>query len=510
LSAGAVSPSISNGGKFENCNFLILPNDPSAKYFAISPLTMQKAEKEQIIQLINSWRERSKLSLKQILARIQAEGCDVTRDMFENRFVRFDQKPDIAPELTMAVIAAFTKGLTLNERCMPVEAIELAKLTHMPINQIEAICQFFPESEFDKAFSLTASPKYKPAPTGPSRVHFPSKSYHRLIGRTQELQQLLTALRERKRKAVIAIVGLGGIGKTALAQEAMDQCWCEGIFQYIVWASAKTERFIGKGTRKIEVSDYSFEQWLDDIARQCKRDDFVPLSLEQKRLAVKQLLLEQRVLVVMDNLETIPDYEAFVDQLFQLLGQSKLLITSRHQLRLEYVFTLDLGGVDRHEGITFLREEGKERGIATMAQAKPDDLSAIHQVTGGAPLAMKLVVGQLSRLPLDNVLYNLQTASFAGPNYDFYRFIFKYSWDMLDLESRKTLVSMSVFDLANGSSAQSLSEISQIEVEVIQMALEQLILLSLVDINGNLQQHRYTLHPLTHYFILSDIVKKWS
>jgi hypothetical protein len=162
------------------------------------------------------------------------------------------------------------------------------------------------------------------------------------------------------------------------------------------------------------------------------------------------------------------------------------------------------------EGVAFLREEGEERGIAVVAQAKPGDLLAIHQVTGGAPLAMKLVVGQASRLPLDRVLHNLKAANFAGPNYDFYRFIFKHSWDMLAVEAQKVLVSMSVFDLANGSTAQALRQVSELTSEPVQLALDQLILLSLVDALGNLAERRYTLHPLTHYFIMSDIVKKWS
>ena len=45
-------------------------------------------------------------------------------------------------------------------------------------------------------------------PPTPLPLHFPGKTYHRLIGRSQELEQLLAALREPERKPVIAIVGL--------------------------------------------------------------------------------------------------------------------------------------------------------------------------------------------------------------------------------------------------------------------------------------------------------------
>ena len=484
---------------------------------------MQKSEKEQVVQLVSRWRERSHLTIKQIVARIQAQGCDLSRSMFENRFIRYDQQPAIAPELTLAVIAAFSAGLTHEERCTAAEAIELAKLTHVPIDRFEEIGRFFPADEFGQAFSRYAPTGLegsglkdqknkagpKAAPSLPLPLHFPGKTYHRLIGRSRELNQLLAALREPGRKSVIAVVGLGGMGKTTLAQEAMEQCWREGLFEHIVWASAKTERFVGEGARQTEVSDYSFEQLLDDIGRQCDRRDIAKLPPDQKRVAVKQLLTAHRVLVVMDNMETIPDSELFVDQLGQMLGPSKLLITSRHQVRHERIFTLDLGGLFEAEGLAFLREDSEERGIQLIAQAKRDDLVEIYQATGGAPLAMKLVVGQVSRWPLERVLHNLKAAKFAGPNYDFYRFIFKHSWDMLAVEAQKVLVSMSVFDLANGSAETALRQVSRVEPEAVQQALDQLILLSLVDVSGDLTTRRYTLHPLTHYFILSDIVKKW-
>jgi hypothetical protein len=230
----------------------------------------------------------------------------------------------------------------------------------------------------------------------------------------------------------------------------------------------------------------------------------------QKAAAAKHLLMTRRVLIVLDNLETIPDSDVFVDQVFQLLGQSKLLITSRHQVRHERVFTLDLSGLYEPESVAFLREDGEERGITIIVRAQPAELLEIHHVTGGAPLAMKLVVGQASRWPLERVLANLKAAQFAGPNYDFYRFIFKQSWDMLATEAQQVLVSMSVFDLANGSTETALQRVSQLDADAVRQALDQLILFSLVDVPGDAGERRYTLHSLTHYFILSDIVKKWS
>jgi hypothetical protein len=341
-------------------------------------------------------------------------------------------------------------------------------------------------------------------------LYLPPKTYTRLVGRSVELDRVMQAIRERTGKLVIAIVGLGGIGKTTLAREAMERALQEQLFTYAVWASAKTERFVGEGAVKTGVSTYSFDDLLADIGRQCHRLDIATMPSEQRIFAVQALLAKQRVLIVMDNLETVPEYDALVDNLFQILGNSKLLITSRHQVKHDYVFTINLGGFLVDEGVTFLREEGRERGINAVAQAERKQLVEIHEVTGGAPLAMKLVVGQLSRQPIQVVLTTLQQASSKGQDYEFYRFVYQHTWNLLSDTARMALVDMSVFPPIHGGTLQDVEAVSQLDPTNFWPAMDQLILMSLVDKVGQLGQDRFALHPLTQYFILADITQEWD
>ena len=99
-------------------------------------------------------------------------------------------------------------------------------------------------------------------------------------------------------------------------------------------------------------------------------------------------------MVVIDNLDTIPDCEAVIHNIYTILGNSKILLTGRHNIRLENAFTLALGGLPMLEGITFLLENAKARGITVIETADKEQLEKIHTATGGAPLAMRLVVGQ--------------------------------------------------------------------------------------------------------------------
>jgi len=320
----------------------------------------------------------------------------------------------------------------------------------------------------------------------------------------------MNALRDPKRKPMVAVIGLGGIGKTALAREALERCWEEKLFDHIVWTSSKAEHFVGEGIIKTGISVYSFDELLSDIGRQCDRVDIAQMPADQRQAAVKYLLASKRVLIVMDNLETVPESDKLAHDVFQILGQSKLFITSRHRVKHERVFTVNLGGFPEEEGVMFLREESRERGIEIVAQAARPSLVKIHQVTGGAPLAMKLVVGQISRQPMEAVLDTLRQASFTGQDYGFYRFVYQHSWAVLDMNARMALVDMSVFPPLTGGAADDVQAVSQVVGSDFWLAMDQLVIMSLVDRIGSVGQERFTLHPLTQYFIKSDITKEWA
>ena len=351
------------------------------------------------------------------------------------------------------------------------------------------------------------------SPQAPKQLpanYLPPKAYDFFTGRAQELENLIQRLESDKYR-LIALYGLGGIGKTALAREAVDQSLQKGRFHHVVWISAQPERFEGIGAVKSPVADLTFASLLDDIARQCRRAEWIKLSAAEKRQRIQEMLAAQPTLIVLDNLETVTDYETLIGQAAELLrGPSKLLLTSRHEALQTNVNALRLGGLCEEDSIAFLQQEARSRGISSLADAPRETWAEIGRVTGGAPLAMKLVVGQLGRQPLRVVLNQLCSASSASQDYAFYRFVFKHSWDMLSLAAKQALVSMSVFDAATGSPVGMAQQVSKLDEATFYPATDELIAMSLVNFGGEWGKQRYTLHPLTHYFILSDIVKRWE
>jgi len=114
----------------------------------------------------------------------------------------------------------------------------------------------------------------------------------------------------------------------------------------------------------------------------------------------------------------------------------------------------------------------------------------------------------LGRQPVDVVLDAVKKVSTADKTYELYRYIYRYSWAILDRAGRMVLVDMSVFPPLTGGTVADVESVSQVASREFWSAIDQLVRLSLVDKGGVAGQERYFLHPLTWNFIRSDITKE--
>lgn len=243
---------------------------------------------------------------------------------------------------------------------------------------------------------------------------------------------------------------------------------------------------------------------LDILLEQLNINILPSYTPEQKIASLTSLLKKQPCLIVIDNLETVDDYQTLLPLLRQLVNPGKCLLTSRHCLRVySDVFCLSLKELSQSDTLALLRYEAKVRGRPSLANASEDQLKSIYEVVGGNPLALKLIVGQIGVFSLSRVLENLKQV--RGRTIDeMYTYIYWQVWQALDAVSRDVLL---VMPLAHGGNLDQLAAVGKVNGDVLNQALEQLVSLSLVEVGGDLDERRYYIHRLTETFLLEEVVK---
>jgi WD40 repeat protein len=208
-------------------------------------------------------------------------------------------------------------------------------------------------------------------------------------GRMTELE-LLTTWMECDRCRVIALLGMGGIGKSALAAKVAQEM--QPKFEYVIWRSLRNA--------------IPLESLLCELVSFLSNQKMIQADLRQ----LLECLRSARCLVILDNLETIlegaqvgrfrPGYEGY-GELLRICGesthQSCLLLTSRETP----------GEISTFEGeglaVRSLRLSGDPE--AAMALLQSTDLvgNATEQWHlcdryGHSPLALKIVIASIRDL----------------------------------------------------------------------------------------------------------------
>jgi Cdc6-like AAA superfamily ATPase len=335
-----------------------------------------------------------------------------------------------------------------------------------------------------------------------ARIELPT--YTTLVGVEQPYNTILEVLSDETAQFIVSIDGLGGLGKTALADKVTRKLVHTTYFDEIAWVTAKQTHLSTLGRLKVDSSRpaLTFPILIDRLAEQFELNQDDRPRLEQQRL-VKQFLQQRRCLVVIDNLETMVDYDVLLPELKRWQRPSKFLLTSRLRLLDELdVFSFSLQELSRQAAVELMRLEAGRTNFTALLQASDEELSQIYDVVGGNPLAIKLVVGQARFYSLPQVL---QRFSNQQQQEDLFQYIYVEAWESLSNAGKTVLLTLTEAG-ESGFNFEHLHTVSDLPEEEVQQALEKLILLSLVDLGGSLMERRYRLHRLTEVFILNMFV----
>lgn len=326
-----------------------------------------------------------------------------------------------------------------------------------------------------------------------------------LVGVDNHLNTLLELLALPGSPWLISIEGLGGIGKTALANALVRELVLTSHFNDIAWVSAKQQELHPAfGVQESHQPALQADALVNSLLAQLQPDIPLLASPREKMASLTALLKKAPYFIVIDNLETVIDYEALLPTFRQLANPSRFLLTSRHSLQAySNVHCFQMKELSQTDTIAFLKYEANVRRIATLAGASKSQLESIYQVVGGNPLALKLIAGQIRIVPLQQVLDNLKQA--RGKKIDaLYTYIYWQAWHALDALSQQVLLMM---PLAQDGDFAQLAAVSKLEPAQLSNALEHLINLSLVEASGDLKEFHYHIHRLTESFLLTEVTK---
>jgi hypothetical protein len=318
----------------------------------------------------------------------------------------------------------------------------------------------------------------------------------RLFGATDRLTALRDALLAPGDPWLIGLDGIGGIGKTSLALAAILDHATLTRFEDVLWVSARQSQWHPvHGIINAAHPALTYEGFVSRVLDQLIGPRAAAIMSPRDQAAHMRVLLQEKpILVVVDNLETATDQEA-------LLPEAGA------------VYTFSLDELPLSDAVDLLRYELQNRNLLTLAAAPDAELAQTHDVTGGNPLAIKLVAGQLSAFPLSRVLDDLRQA--RGTKVDkFYRYIYWQAWKQLDEDARDVLLVMPLV-AEEGGGLHQIEAVSQLPAAQVTDALQQLIRLSLVNVRHTGRSDaiaardasRYSIHRLTESFLLEEVIR---
>lgn len=266
------------------------------------------------------------------------------------------------------------------------------------------------------------------------------------VGRSHELPIVCERLTEGDYR-LLTIVGPGGAGKTRLATEAARasiDSFPAGVF-FVPLAQARSLNNVLASVLEVLAPS-------------------APLSLADAGGQIAELVGDQRMCLILDNLEQVVDEAA--KSLTELLGhcaELRLLITSRQPLGVRGEDIVLLGGLEvpepgdsniggRPSVRLFVDRAYRANKTFSLSNEVPEDVATLCRLVEGMPLHLELVAARTASEDVGSLLDRLQNAEpLSGEGlrdtpdrHRTFDAVFEHSWSTLEDDERDALSLLSV------------------------------------------------------------------
>lgn len=213
----------------------------------------------------------------------------------------------------------------------------------------------------------------------------------------EELEAQVKEVLLNERHPVVTLLGRGGIGKTSLALNLLQEVCSSDRFEIVLWFSSRDIDLLDEGAKSVQPQILD----IDDVA-----NEFVRL-IDENKLKEKEFNARKHIednmtnselgnmLIVFDNFETVKNpLEMFTWLDTYIRNPNKILITSRiREFKADYPITI--GGMNEDEFSELTDSVASKLEIKHLLNSQY--LSRLYEESGGHPYVAKVLLGVVAK-----------------------------------------------------------------------------------------------------------------
>jgi tetratricopeptide (TPR) repeat protein len=297
------------------------------------------------------------------------------------------------------------------------------------------------------------------------------------FGREKELAAIHEALDPESRTWGALIDGPGGMGKTSLAVRAAYD-YEPNQFRRIIFLSVKDREMDDDGERRLSGFLLSgLLEMLNELARELGQPDIVKAPEDQRIRLLLEALRPMQALLILDNLESLSKEER--DQLFTFVKRlpqgCKAILTSRRRIGSGSELLI-LEKLDEAAALETLADLARHNPL--LAKTSEAERITLYRQTGGTPLLLRWVAGQLGRGSCRTFTDALHFLQSCPPDNDPLEFIFGDLAREFTADETRVLAGLTYFTLP--AKVEHIVELAGLDTEPVETALSTLSNRSLV------------------------------